>query len=195
MHLLLIGPRGSGKSTIGRTLAARTGRPFADLDDHARQRFGDMRIADIWRVHGEPAWRNAEADAFSALLGDASARDRVIALGGGAPMIAAVQEQMTHARRIDTARIVYLTCDPTELERRVERDAATSADRPPLITDAAQAGDPVHEIRTVIARRDSTYRMLADAIVDVTTCTIDEAANRVAHAVGLDRDTRHDPTQ
>ena len=79
-HLFLYGPPGSGKSTIGRLLAARLGLPFTDLDAVIVETDG-RSIPQIFAEEGEPGFRAREKQA----LADMSARPRhVVALGGGA---------------------------------------------------------------------------------------------------------------
>ena len=79
-HLFLYGPPGSGKSTIGRLLAARLGLPFTDLDTVIVETDG-RSIPQIFAEEGEPGFRAREKQA----LADMGARPRhVVALGGGA---------------------------------------------------------------------------------------------------------------
>lgn len=79
-HLFLYGPPGSGKSTIGRLLAARLGLPFTDLDAVIVETNG-RSIPQIFAEEGEPGFRAREKQA----LADMGARTRhVVALGGGA---------------------------------------------------------------------------------------------------------------
>ena len=79
-HLFLYGPPGSGKSTIGRLLAARLGLPFTDLDAVIVETDG-RSIPQIFAEEGEPGFRAREKQA----LADMGARTRhVVALGGGA---------------------------------------------------------------------------------------------------------------
>ena len=79
-HLFLYGPPGSGKSTIGRLLAARLGLPFTDLDAVIVETDG-RSIPQIFAEEGEPGFRAREKQA----LADMAARTRhVVALGGGA---------------------------------------------------------------------------------------------------------------
>ena len=79
-HLFLYGPPGSGKSTIGRLLAARLGLPFTDLDAVIVETDG-RSIPQIFAEEGEPGFRAREKQA----LADMGARKRhVVALGGGA---------------------------------------------------------------------------------------------------------------
>ena len=79
-HLFLYGPPGSGKSTIGRLLAARLGLPFTDLDAVIVETDG-RSIPQIFAEEGEPGFRAREKQA----LADMGTRPRhVVALGGGA---------------------------------------------------------------------------------------------------------------
>lgn len=80
MNIALIGMAGSGKTTIGRTLAALTGRKFVDCDDLIPQYAGGKSIQDIFAQDGEDAFRKIE----TAVLRDVSKESGcVIATGGG----------------------------------------------------------------------------------------------------------------
>lgn len=82
MQIYLTGFMGSGKSTVGRRLARRLGVPFVDLDEEIERRAG-MRVREIFERHGEPAFRQMEAEA---LRETASRPDVVVATGGGTMM-------------------------------------------------------------------------------------------------------------
>ncbi|MBX9579823.1 MAG: AAA family ATPase, partial [Gemmataceae bacterium] len=58
--ILLIGPRGSGKTTVGRALAARLGWAFADADEHVEAAAG-MTVAAVFAAEGEAGFRDREA--------------------------------------------------------------------------------------------------------------------------------------
>ena len=64
MNLILIGLRGSGKTTVGRMVAVRLTRPFVDLDDVVAVRMGAATVAQAWRKHGEPKFREEETRAL-----------------------------------------------------------------------------------------------------------------------------------
>ena len=78
--IVLVGMPASGKSSVGRILAQRLGRPFVDTDELVAQRLG-MPVPAYLERHGEPAFRAAEADAVAAAC---SVDGAVIAAGGGA---------------------------------------------------------------------------------------------------------------
>ena len=79
MNVILIGYRGTGKSSVGRRLAARLQRPFIDADDVLEQRVG-CSIADYFAREGEQAFRDRESEIVSELV---TATNTVISLGGG----------------------------------------------------------------------------------------------------------------
>ena len=60
MNIILIGYRGSGKTTVGRLLADQLNKTFVDVDDEICGRFGGRTIADIWERDGERAYRDVE---------------------------------------------------------------------------------------------------------------------------------------
>ncbi len=80
MHLFLTGFMGCGKTTVGRVLARRLGRPFVDLDSEIEERAG-ATVREIFEQGGEPLFRRMEQDALRAAVARGTAS--VIATGGG----------------------------------------------------------------------------------------------------------------
>ncbi|MGW4486044.1 shikimate kinase [Amycolatopsis sp. NPDC004368] len=81
---VVVGPPGSGKSTVGPLLAEALGVEFRDTDDDIVERAG-RAISDIFAEDGEPAFRALEAQAVATALDE---HDGVLSLGGGAPITA-----------------------------------------------------------------------------------------------------------
>ncbi|MBI1335510.1 MAG: AAA family ATPase [Phycisphaera sp.] len=158
MNIVLIGYRGSGKTTIGKLLAHELWKKFIDVDTEVRARFGNATIADIWATQGEPAFRVVEVQVTKELL---TRKDHVIALGGGTVMQPEAREAIKSTP--DTRRI-YLACEPEELARRIAQDTQTANARP----DLTKLGGGVEEIKAVLAQRDPVYREVADVVFDVT---------------------------
>ncbi|SFH02619.1 shikimate kinase [Amycolatopsis regifaucium] len=79
---VIIGPPGSGKSTVGPALAAALGLAFRDSDDDIVARAGKS-ITDIFTEEGEPAFRALEEEVVANALAE---HDGVLSLGGGAPI-------------------------------------------------------------------------------------------------------------
>src|SRR4051794_40486425 len=88
-HLALAGVMGAGKTTLGRDVARRLGRPFLDLD-HEIERETGTTIEDIFARDGEPGFRLTEARVAASLLD--RPEPAVIALGGGAVLSAETRE-------------------------------------------------------------------------------------------------------
>lgn len=168
MNLILLGYRGSGKTSVGRLLAARLDLVFVDGDDETRRRFDGLAIADIWQRYGEPRFRQVEAEAVADLCRRGG---QVISLGGGALMHPDGRLAVMRARALR----VYLQCEPEELHRRIHADDATGTARPALTA----LGGSVQEIRNVLVQREPTYRATADLTVDVTNLSVEHAASYI----------------
>jgi len=127
--LALTGFMGSGKTTVGRLLAERLGWHFADLDVRIVERAG-CGIAELFRRHGEPAFRALETQVLVELVGQALGRSRptVLALGGGTLTRAENRTCLEAAGAV----LIWLDCPVEDLLAR----CAGIADRP-LFTDEA----------------------------------------------------------
>lgn len=158
-RLILIGPRGSGKSSVGRRAARLLGCAFVDTDALIEAR--GRTIAELFTAEGEPGFRAIEREVIRSLDPPAGA---VVATGGGAVLDAANRE---HLAGLGT--VIYLHAPVDRLVARIKGEH-----RPPL-TDTG----PLDEMRRVLALRDPIYRALADAVVDTDTLDLDTAARRV----------------
>lgn len=169
MNIVLMGYRGSGKTTIGRKMAEHLWKDFADTDELVCRRFGGRSIREIWASEGEGAFRAAESVVVGELL---KKMDQVIALGGGTVMQPQARAELEAAS--DITRI-YLKCDPQVLFERIQLDATTAATRPAL----SPAGGTLDEIRHILAEREPVYEALADKVFDVTHVTPDDAVGHI----------------
>ena len=146
--VVLVGMMGSGKSTVGRRLAARLRLPFVDADHEIETRHGGMTITEIFANHGEPYFREGEAKVIATLL-DGGAQ--VLATGGGA-----ILREDTRQRIRDKAVSIWLRADGATVLRRVKR----RSDRPLLQTE-----DPAATIERLIAAREPFYSLADISIV------------------------------
>ncbi len=160
-NILLIGLRGSGKTTIGRELAASLRKPFVDLDDHTARHLGAPSVAEAWKEHGESGFRNAEAQVLRRVL---ATPGQVIALGGGTPTAPDAFHLIETAQKQDKILVIYLRASSKTLRERLAQ--ADNSNRPSLTGD-----DVITEVDRVLAARDSKYRELADEVVDVDGLT------------------------
>ncbi len=108
----LVGLMGAGKSTVGRRLAGKLGRPFVDSDDEIEKAAG-LSVSDIFALHGEEEFRRVEHKVLSRLL---SGPPQVLATGGGAYLNAETREMMR-----EKAVTVWLNADLETLWKRVSR--------------------------------------------------------------------------
>lgn len=116
--VVLIGFMGAGKTTVGLALAEKLGWDFFDLDDVIEQR-ERKSVAEIFASFGEPAFREMENTALTALLQDRHAgSDLILALGGGA----FVQKQNRDALNSAGAITVLLEAPLEELRRRCQAE-------------------------------------------------------------------------
>jgi shikimate kinase len=182
--LILLGLRGSGKSTIGAIVASRLGTPFADLDDRTAA-LGGAPCAELLRTHGQEAFRRIELRALQAELARVEPRNApaVLSLGGGTPTLEASRLLLATARDRGLSRLVYLAAGADTLRQRLRgTDLAT---RPALLGE-----DPLAEIDRLLADRDALYRELADQTIQTDTLTPDQIADRLIAELGLPGEPR-----
>lgn len=147
-NLILVGPMGAGKSTIGRLLAKELRLPFKDSDKEIEQRAG-ADIPWIFDVEGEQGFREREQAVIEELC---DFNGMVLATGGGAVMRS---ENRLALRR--GGQVVYLHAS---VEQQVDR---TSRDRNrPLLRSA----DPAKVLAELFAVRDPLYREIADVVIE-----------------------------
>jgi shikimate kinase len=163
MSIVLIGYRGSGKSTIGRRLADRLWQPFVDVDDLIVKKAG-KNIKQIFEQDGEAAFRELEAEAVREI---SKLSEHVIGLGGGT----LGRESNRQAIRDAGHKIIYLKCEPAELHRRILSDPQSAATRPNLTS----LGGGIEEIQKMLAEREPIYRKVMHAELDVTHLTPEDA--------------------
>ena len=163
MSIVLIGYRGSGKTSIGKRLADRLWQKCIDTDELVVAKAG-KNIADIFSQDGEARFRQLEAEVVKDV---ARTPDVVIALGGGAPL----SEENRRVIKEAGHRVIYLKCEPDELLKRIQADPNTPKDRPHL----TEFGGGIEEITKVLAEREPIYRQMMDAELEVTYLTPDEA--------------------
>jgi shikimate kinase len=148
--IILIGPPGSGKSTIGRALSRKLNISFTDTDDLIEVRAGSS-ISQIFIDRGEPWFRELE----EAVLKEELARlDGVLSLGGGAPLSETAQELL---RRIDDA-VVYLDVSLATAAPRV----GFNRDRPLLLNNPRGAWQELMDKRRPIYEALATYVVKVD---------------------------------
>ncbi len=181
-HVVLVGLMGSGKTTVGRRLAARLDRHFVDADA-ALEEIADRSIADIFDQDGEAAFRDLEADTFEELL--EHHEPCVIASGGGLVLRSDNRIRM----RGGLVTVVFLDAGPSFLASRVEGkphrpllhgseatiDVLTRlhAERAPLYAEVADLTVPVEPFH---ATEDKPKRALAERIAELVVAHEDQVS-------------------
>ncbi len=159
--IVLVGPMGCGKSTVGKVLAQLLQRDFLDLDDKIVRDNG-MTIPEIFAQFSEEGFRLRETQALRAALADCSC---VIASGGG---IASREENRALLK--EQARCVYLYCPVETQYQRTLNDR----NRPMI-----QAADPKKRLTELFAVRDPQYREVSMVAVDSSRLNPEECAAEI----------------
>ncbi|KQU52591.1 shikimate kinase [Bosea sp. Leaf344] len=159
--VVLVGMMGSGKSSVGRRLAARLGLPFVDADAEIETAAG-MTIPEIFAQRGEAEFRDGERRVIARVL--TTRAPLVLATGGGAFMNAE-----TRARIGDLGVSVWLKAEPDVLMRRVRK----RSNRPLL-----QTADPEGTLRRMLAEREPVY-----ALADLTIISRDDPQDVVVEDI------------
>ncbi|MFE6097840.1 shikimate kinase [Streptomyces massasporeus] len=164
--VVLVGPMGVGKSTVGRLLAERLGVAYRDTDDDIVAEQG-RSIAEIFVDEGESAFRAIEKAAVRRALGE---HDGVLALGGGA-----ILDTDTRAL-LAGPKVGWLSMDAEEAVRRTGPASAR-----PLLA----AADPLERWRELAEARRHLYEEVATAVVPTDGRTPEGVAQAVLDALEL----------
>ncbi|GII54624.1 shikimate kinase [Planotetraspora thailandica] len=158
--VVLVGPPGSGKSTIGQLLAERLGVSFRDTDTDVETVAGKP-VSDIFVEDGEAKFRELEAEAVQAAL---TGHDGVLSLGGGSVLHEPTQELLAGQR------VVYLQVG---LDQAVKRVGLGSA-RPLLVLN------PRSQLRKLMEERRPVYERLAVITVKTDDREPGDVADEIA---------------
>jgi shikimate kinase len=161
--LVLVGPPGSGKSTIVRLVADRWSTTWRDTDDDV-ETAADATIGDIFVDQGEAHFRALEAAAVVAALQE---HDGVLAVGGGA-----ILDERTRAL-LEPEQVVFLDVDITDAAKRI----GFNRDRPLLL------GNPRAQWIRLMAARRPFYEQVATYTVTTDGKSPDEVADEVVARV------------
>jgi shikimate kinase len=146
--LVLVGPPGAGKSTVGRVLAERLGVEFRDTDDDV-ERVAGMPVSDIFDEQGEPAFRALERTAVAAALAE---HDGVLAVGGGS-----IVDEATRSA-LDGLDVVFLDVGVGDAAKRV----GLARDRPLLLGNPRAQWLRLMEARRPLYEQVSTLTVTTD---------------------------------
>lgn len=162
-RLVLVGPMGAGKTTVGRLVAEALGVGFLDTDEVVEREEG-RSVSDIFVDEGEARFRELERNAVAAAL---ESHDGVLALGGGAVMDPATRQ------RLAGQRVVFLRVGLSDAAQRV----GLGVSRPLLL------GNVRGRMKQLLDERAPLYEAVARHVVDTDGLSALEAAERVRAVV------------
>jgi shikimate kinase len=168
--VMLTGFMGTGKTTVGRALAARLQKPFVDTDEQV-ERLAGCSIAAIFATKGEAHFRALERR----VVAETAQQDAVVATGGGA-IVDPLNYQHMHA----AGTIVCLTADVDVLVARTASDTTR-----PLLPAAERRA----RIAALLAERAGAYAQ-ADAVIDTSQRSIAAVVEEIVSFLCHRRDRR-----
>jgi shikimate kinase len=164
----LVGLPGSGKSTVGRSVARSLDLRFIDTDAEIEKREG-RSIRAIFETDGEQRFRDLEAATLADVMG--AVENGVLATGGGIVLREANRQLLASG-----AAVFYLRSRPEALFRRLRHDQ-----RRPLL----QVDDPLQKLRDLFVQRDPLYRETAHYVIECDRPSISMLTNRVLMQIEL----------
>ncbi|WKZ17652.1 MAG: shikimate kinase [Candidatus Jettenia sp. CY-1] len=165
MNIILIGFRGTGKTTIGRILAQRLGKVFIDADEYLEQR-EKKTIRDIFTEDGEDLFRDIEVRIIEELC---RLNDTIIATGGG---VILREENVRRLKR--NGIVILLEADVNTIYKRIYENIQIQHKRPNLTNL-----NGYQEIEYLLAYRRSLYDKAADFVFDTTVLPINDTVNKI----------------
>lgn len=151
-RIILIGYRGTGKTSVARLLAARLGYEWVDADDYLERRAG-LTVREIFQQEGETGFRDREEKVLAELCGRANL---VLATGGGAILRASNRVRLREA-----GLVIWLKADAETIWSRLQADS-TTVDRRPALTSFGG----VAEIRQLLSVREPLYQECGEVAID-----------------------------
>ena len=174
-NVFLIGYRCTGKSSVGRLLAATLGRSFVDTDSLVVSENG-MSIREIVDSRGWEVFRRLEHIALQQVC---SMDRRVAATGGGIVLDIDNVELMKKS-----GRIIWLRASSETIKARMSQDQASETLRPALTST-----DSISEIEETLAKRAPLYKQAMDFWVDTDSARLDEIRDVILRRlIELDND-------
>jgi shikimate kinase len=172
-NILLVGYRGTGKSTLGKRLADVSGMPFIDMDQTIVEEKGSS-ISEIVEDHGWSFFRTLEKNLLIRL---SKGKGQVIATGGGVVLNA---KNRTLLREM--GRVVWLQSDPEKIVTRLTQDK-TRIEQRPALSDL----DLWKETNLILQERSPLYENVHDIAVNTSESTVGECVDEIIRILHIER--------
>jgi shikimate kinase len=170
MNVLLMGYRGTGKTSVGKLLAAKLQKTFLDSDEMIKSSTGKS-VREMVKEKGWDLFRREE----KRIVAELSRKDDcVVALGGGAVLD---EENVRNLK--ERGIFVWLSAEAQTIAKRLNGDRKTGEQRPSLT-----GKDPGEEIRSLLRARAPFYARIANCRIDTTDRSVDEVATEVLRFLG-----------
>ncbi len=167
-NIILIGPMGAGKTTIGRQLAKKLSIDFYDSDYEIEKRTG-VKISLIFEIEGEEGFRRRETQ----VLRELSQMNKIVLSTGGGALIQAENREVLR----NNGYIIYLKSSPDMLFKRTSGDK-----RRPLL----QGENRLEQIRKILTEREPAYIEMADEILDSEKMSIKQIIQKISEQINKD---------
>jgi shikimate kinase len=164
-NIILVGPMGAGKTTIGKQLARQLGRKFYDSDHVIEERTG-ANIPLIFELEGEEGFRQREKTIIAELT---RKQNIVLSTGGGAILDPENRNQLSCQ-----GFVIYLSAPLEQLIHRTSKDRHR-----PLL----QTADPRKKLAELLAIRDPLYRQVADEILETDSSPVHSVVKRLVRLI------------
>ena len=161
-NIVIVGPMGSGKTTIGRRLARELNQDFFDTDDEIIVKTG-VTIDHIFDIEGEEGFRKRESKILENLC---QMSNIILATGGGIVILPKNRKILKNA-----GLVVYLTSSVDQLLRRTSKSKTR-----PLLENSTDRRKTISEL---LEARDVYYREVASIVVDTTGKKLHEVINMI----------------
>ena len=156
-NIVLVGPMGCGKTTVGRQLASKLNQDFFDTDHEIINKTG-VSIDHIFDIEGEKGFRRRESEVLESLC---DMNNIVIATGGGVVLLPQNRLVLKNA-----GVVVYLSSSVEQLLRRTDKSKTR-----PLLENSSDRQKTITEI---VNARDKYYREVATIVIDTTGKKLNE---------------------
>lgn len=157
--LILIGPPGSGKSTVGRLVAGKLGVSFRDFDDDLQNKCG-LPAGELVVKLGRESFSEIERELIGAVLADHTG---VLALGGGTPLNPTIQEQL---------KVFHVVFLDVQLDELLRREGLVPL-HPWLLPN------PRAQLRRLLADRRPIYEAVSNVVVLTTGRAVEDIVTEV----------------